>query len=410
MYKKILCLFLLFKTGLSYGQEPVAIPVSLKFDSTYFIPSNNNLTEILSNKSIIAIGEATHGSREFIEIRRAIFFYLFRNAGYKHILLEIPQSVGLELNEYINGHRTFSYIDSLLKPAKIIYSKEFFSFLEECKIYNLANKDNNKVYIGGFDIDQYFDLTVNSIRRSLLSFHGNNHRTIDSLVNNIPASHDLAFKSGKEYAGKTVKNDIINLRNYLFSIKDAIPDTTFITLELCLNQLDNSYTYWNMNVVKKQDFRDRIMAENIQTMMKLLNFEKVFIWAHNNHIRNNDFGNNRVGEYLKKAVGNKYLSVATVFEAGSYRVYYKGKLSIKNLPASTRGELADYFSTFNDDYLLFQSKDLPQKFSDETVYIHDVGIIQGIDNSKVNRYRLNAKRDFDMYIYIRNINSLALPE
>jgi hypothetical protein len=87
-----------------------------------------------------------------------------------------------------------------------------------------------------------------------------------------------------------------------------------------------------------------------------------------------------------------------------------GSLSIMNLSASTCGDLAGYFNTFNDDYLLFRAKDLPQKFADKTVYIHDVGIIQGIDNPKANKYRLHAKRDFDMYIYIRNINSLALPE
>lgn len=410
MSKKILCLFFLFKIGLAYGQDYTANPISLKFDANYFIPSNDTLTEILSNKSIIAIGEATHGSKEFIQIRRAVFFYLVRNAGYKHVLLEIPQSVGLELNEYINSRREFRYIDSLLKPAKTIYSEEFFSFLDECKNYNLINTSDNKIYIGGFDIDQFFDLTVNRIRNSLLPVYGINIRVIDSLVSNLPASHDHAFKNGREYAGKTVKTSIENLRAYFFSLKNIIPDTTFKTLELCLNQLDNSYAYWNTNAGAKQEFRDRVMAESIQTMMKLLNFEKVFIWAHNNHIRNSDFGNNWVGEYLKKDLGNRYLSVATVFEAGSYRVFYKGKLSIMNLPASTAGELVDYFTTFKEDYALFQSKDLPQKFSDKTYYIHDVGIIQGVDSPKANKYRLNAKRDFDMYIYIKNISGLALPE
>ena len=411
MIKATALLFFSFILNLSFGQSSDSKPISLKFDNDYFIPANDNLTNALSNKNIIAIGEATHGSREFIEIRRAMFFYLFRNLGYKHMLLEIPQSIGLELNEYINGQRKFTYIDSILKPAKTIYSEEFFSFLDECKKYNLSNKANNKIYIGGFDIDQYFDITINRIRKSFLLFDKKNLYTIDSLTINIPNSHDLAFKNGKEYASKNVKNAIINLRHYVFSIKNEIPDTTFKTIELCLNQLDNSYHYYNINSRdKKRAFRDKIMSDNIQNMMKLLNFEKVFIWAHNNHIRNNDFGINRMGTYLKKDLGNKYLSIATVFEEGSYRVLYKVKLSVMNLPASTRGELADYFGTFNDDYLLFQSQYLPNTLSNKKIYIHDVGILQTVDNPKANKYRLIAKSDFDMYIYIKNIHNLALPE
>ena len=410
MRKAISLLFFLFVIEFSFGQSSDSEPISLKFDNNYFIAISDTLTNALSNKNIIAIGEATHGSKEFIEIRRAMFFYLFRNLGYKHILLEIPQSIGLELNEYINGQRTFTYVDSILKPAKIIYSKEFFSLLNEFKNYNLTNKANSKIYIGGFDIDQYFDLSINRIRKSLLPLDNINIQTIDSLTINIPSSHDMAFKNGKEYASKNVQNSVLNLRQYLFSIKNTIPDTIFKTLELCLTQLDNSYNYWNMNSKQKQDFRDKIMAENIQNMMKLLNFEKAFIWAHNNHIRNDDYGNNRIGSYLKHNLGNKYLSIATVFEEGSYRVYYKGKLSIMNLPASTCGELANYFDTFNDNFLLFQSKHLPPKLSNKNLYIHDVGIMQTFDIPKANKYRLIAKKDFDMYIYIKNIHSLDLPD
>ena len=87
MRKAIALLFLLIVIGFSFGQISSTEPTSLKFDNNYFITLSDSLTDALSNKNNIAIGEATHGSKEFITIRKAIFFYLFRNLGYKPILL-----------------------------------------------------------------------------------------------------------------------------------------------------------------------------------------------------------------------------------------------------------------------------------------------------------------------------------
>ena len=61
-------------------------------------------------------------------------------------------------------------------------------------------------------------------------------------------------------------------------------------------------------------------------------------------------------------------------------------------------------------WCVFLATTFAPKLSNKKVYIHDVGILQTFDIPQANKYRLIAKKDFDMCIYIKNIDSLGLPE
>ena len=404
MLKKILFICELFLTTSIVGQNNSFKPFDISFDSNFIIQKNTELSNLFSSKNIIAVGEATHGSKEFIFIRQSIFKYLNSNSNTNVILLELPQSVAFWLNDYIHNKISFQIIDSIFKKAKPYYSKEFFNFLDDIKRLNFENK----IYIGGFDPDQNYHFATSRLHHLLSNYDKQINEHFTDLISQI-VFIDTVLKETDKYKNETVKTAIDTISNYLNSFRKEFTDEDFFEIQQCLSQYENTYKYWNTSNIYRHNLRDRLMADKIEMLSNYFINTKLLIWAHNNHIRNSDgIIMKPFGELLKNKFGDKYLSIGTVFSEGSYRVWYNGILSIKNLKQENSGDFTKYLNSLNQNYILINKKDLPDNIRKSKTQIHDVGIIQTTEKERANKYSLNPDKDFDMYIYITQITSYDL--
>lgn len=64
----------------------------------------NLLNKYIKDKELVGLGEATHGTKEFQNMRTRIISYLVENLGFRTIVLEESYSHCLRINSYIlNG-------------------------------------------------------------------------------------------------------------------------------------------------------------------------------------------------------------------------------------------------------------------------------------------------------------------
>jgi erythromycin esterase len=71
------------------------------------------LKSLFTSKKVIAIGESTHGSKEFFQAKSEIIKFLITSCGFKVISVEIDLISSLYINDYIKGRS--GNLDSAMK-------------------------------------------------------------------------------------------------------------------------------------------------------------------------------------------------------------------------------------------------------------------------------------------------------
>lgn len=59
--------------------------------------------EIFADVDMVLVGEATHGTKEFAEIKHRLFRYLAENLGFRYFFVEADFAAGLAVDRYICG-------------------------------------------------------------------------------------------------------------------------------------------------------------------------------------------------------------------------------------------------------------------------------------------------------------------
>src|SRR4029079_10230895 len=86
------------------------------------IPANVNiprLTELATRMRVLGIGEATHGSREFGDLRFSLTRYLVERHGFRIVALEASASNLSQVASYISGESELTPATSRLIESKI---------------------------------------------------------------------------------------------------------------------------------------------------------------------------------------------------------------------------------------------------------------------------------------------------
>lgn len=106
----------------------------------------------LKDKTIIAAGEATHGTGNFYEFKDRLFRFLVKEMGVRAIAIESPMTSCQEINRYIlTGEGDIKTI--IEDGVFAIYStEELLSLVEWMKEYNDTVDNDKKVRFYGFDV------------------------------------------------------------------------------------------------------------------------------------------------------------------------------------------------------------------------------------------------------------------
>ena len=115
-----------------------------------------NFLDPLADKSIIALGEATHGTAEFFNAKFSMFKYLVEKHDFKILAIEADFGESLLINDAIQRGAT-EEIEDLMRTKMIFWTwrtEEVKNLLEWMSEYNKDKSDDEKLQYLGFDCQE----------------------------------------------------------------------------------------------------------------------------------------------------------------------------------------------------------------------------------------------------------------
>lgn len=278
----------------------------------------------LSDSKIVGLGEATHGTKEFFQLKHRIFEYLVENHGYKIFAFECDMSESFIVDNFVTGGG--GDIDYIMKEVMHFWTwktEEVKDLLLWMKDYNKDKRDEDKIHFIGVDcqyltyqvhaINYYFNkcnvslpsecipflFEIDQIGLNLIDYYLNVSLekkeeiddNVDFLITKIEESKNKLISNSTEFEFKFIKRIALNIKQV------------------------NNVCYEKLNNLVAQH-RDFYMAENTLWATDLFGGDtKVALWAHNGHLHNS---NGKIGYHLKKELKEDYQIIGFAFSQGNF--------------------------------------------------------------------------------------------
>lgn len=299
------------------------------------IGTDNNLDlrfldEYIKDKYIIGLGEATHGTKEFQDVRTRIISYLVENLGFRAIVLEESFGYCLRLNSYIlNGGGTVEEaVNEGLCFPWVFKTEETLELVKWLREYNIKANERDKVRFYGMDV-QGPEKVLEAIDLYVKKVDFKNYDRIKAYLNlcEIKVNND-----NSEILKRNV-NEIRTLfiENKISYIEKSI-EREFSEIYQCIEVYDQWIEYGEE---KPFNIRDKAMYENTKWVIEnegKYNEGKVIVIAHNDHIAKDIFLNSQdevqMGYLLEKEYKDKYYTICTEFSRG---LFYSWNIETREL-------------------------------------------------------------------------------
>lgn len=288
------------------------------------------LRATFANARIVSLGEATHGTREFFQLKHRLIEFCISELGFAVIGFEAEYGATLAVNDYV--------LDGKGKAADAVAgmgfwmwdTEEVLSLVEWVRAWNGSHDRKVKFY--GFDMQSGVVSGLHLLaylKRVSPDLAVTSQQKLASLV-----SPDASFRklpaSEQEQALAQIATvlDAFNTQRMSW-----ISQTGEIEWQLARQSaivLEQSARYdvidggW-MGFTNGHRYRDQCMAANVRTLLEMDGPQsKAVLWAHNGHVQRTSshflglFEMTSMGSVLHAAVGAQMVVAGFAFNQGSF--------------------------------------------------------------------------------------------
>jgi len=387
-----------------------------------------HLEQWITDKQIVMLGDATHGSREFYQYRAQITQYLIEKHGFSAVIVEGNWPAGQQVNQYINNT-----VAQSAKQALIGFNKYFpwvwrnqtlVEFVQWMKLYNRGNR-HQPVSFYGMDL---FSLTT-SITRNIELL--NKHTTPLNAQFLTMYQCFSAFKNNSlEYGKHAVETPSLSCQTQaqqqlnIISKQANLINNKADYFDLLMNSkmIQAAEQYFRMTFEAQDaeiwNIREQVMLETINDIIKQHKINnknaKVIIWAHNSHTGDaratgmKDVGQVSLGQLLRQQFGKQQ-----VFLMGA--LSYQGEvIASKNwgesgilmkMPGAVEGSYSHLFHQLGLSRFIMDLSSL----SFSTFYQRFIGVVYVEEEEHLNHYNTTQiNRQFDAILFVDKTNAVRL--
>ena len=362
----------------------------------------------ISGNRILALGEATHGTKNFVDFRLSVIKKLVGEHGYRAIVTESDFSSTLAMNDYI-VYGKGNLKQCLQNMGYWMWNNpDFLETIAWLRDYNAKRDLNSRVHIYGCD------MTVPMIISEILSGK-------QTLKQPLSPESIAGLKLLNAWNTKSLSKDEASLLNKLSQeLKTEVnsyPDTSIFRNSLHTILQVISFRVAGSGKVASA-LRDKSMLENINWIVNHENGGKLIFLAHNLHIAKSPMmgGWENVGTLLGKTFGTKYYALGFCFYKGQFRAQDRdsGKSSVFDVEQADKTAVEYTFNETNIPGFYFDLRSIKGRevltdVLDKKRSIRSVGAIFS-----------NAKRDdaatsidavpsaaFDGLVFFSNTHAIA---
>ena len=256
---------------------------------------------------IVALGEATHGNKEFQELKKLVFQDMVENNGIRAFVLEADTGGCEAINRYIHGGEGTLEEATETLGFQIYRTDEMANLISWMKSYNEKAKEGQDIRFYGFDMqDKEYELryVIEALKEYGISTAG-----LDQLMDGVDYSDEFSREDREKILSEV--RDIL-LENH---------DQAAAHYADVLIQNSKLFDEYENNPNGSFGLRDTFMAENVMWILaqeEQLGNKMIFICGHNGHME--QFGTYRggndkvMGNILADEVGSDaYFSIGTDF-------------------------------------------------------------------------------------------------
>lgn len=299
---------------------------SLGLDPLKWTDNEIEATASFSDKSIVALGEATHGTSEFFDAKHRIFRYLVENHGFRVFAIEADFGESVILNKAIQESRT-SDIKPLMLSTMLFWTwktTEVQALLEWMSEYNRGKPAEDKLQYMGVDCQANVNnvlLVYDYLELAEVPFLSWANTVLDESksapLNYFNFYTEESFTAYKEQL-RSLLDSVSHYESSLVAAKSMRDYQLLVQMINVIRQ--TSEVSFNYRWHSADNTRDRYMAENVTWLQEYFPATKVVLWAHNAHI-SNDSGFGSMGYHLKGRLQNNYHMLGFLFSKGSFNAF-----------------------------------------------------------------------------------------
>ena len=305
---------------------------------------------------VIALGEATHGNKEFQELRLEVLKHLIQSTKVRSFALEADWGEGMTINNYIHGGKG-NATDIVKDIAFSIYrTKEMADLIEWMREYNETAPESEKLNFYGFDMqnpDKDLKFITEFCKRSKILTDVDLEK---SLLPITPENSDKILELlGKISDAMTEEYNIIGEQRKTAPYLQAV------------NVFGQSVEYYkaiSKSPIESSTVRDKYMAENVQWIQEYeegLGHSQVFISGHNGHIAFSMSTYANMGHNLHEHYNSAYFAIGTDFYNTSVNVPDFENNGIRTIANFCSADTLAYQAKYHDNKYLLQFSNVDEK-------------------------------------------------
>ena len=390
------------------------------------VPSNDldPLRNLVGNATIVALGEATHGTREFFRMKHRMLEWLVREMGFSYFGIEATFPEALDIDHYVQTGAG----DPSALLAKLHFwtwnTDEVLDLIRWMRSWNAAGKQP-RVHFVGFDM-QFPGVAIDSVRAFATRADSTTDATVRGAYHCLEQFRIIPSRTGSAgiFTGYSKQT-----RDYQQACRAALEqvDTLFARRESefgesvgaekarLVRRMARLVSQWEaMNALdypSGSNLRDVFMAENAAWWHDTqAPGTKHVLWAHNMHISKS---RGWMGDHLSRRYGSRYLNVGQTFGTGGFNA-----VLATPAPDTLPGPRTHTLSTYRDESIesVFLGTGLPRLIFDarrartETspsaaplslpMSIRAIGYTYSpLHQSSVYAWPLSVKNDFDLIVW-----------
>ena len=287
------------------------------------------LKPVIGSPRIVALGEATHGTREFFQLKHRLLEFLVTEMSFTTFAIEANWPESLAINDYVLHGRG--------DPAKVLAGLHFWTWDTEevldlilwMRQYNMASTHTTKVTFVGFDA-QFTALPASTINGYLT-------RVDPAFAAEIAPRLLLFEKEDRNYSSLS-EADIDALHSTVQDLAERLraKERTYVARSTVqewrlacqhariLRQVDEQRRAGDDEKTRYM-IRDKAMADNVAWILENEGPRcKMVVWAHNGHVARDprgifDGAIVSMGMHLARRFDRDLVVVGFAFGEGAFR-------------------------------------------------------------------------------------------
>jgi len=280
---------------------------------------------------VIGLGAATHGTREFFQLKHRIIRFLVEECSLRIVGLEANFSESLALNDFVvhgNGNPRTALSGIYFWTWN---TEEMLALLKWLRAFNADRPLSDRVRFYGFDA-QFTAGPVAALHSFLERADPDYHSTVESTLNALDDTGQSSARDDSQSRLQAADQVVEDLRARLHEYdSEYVAATDRTSWELACRHLrilaracDLKAAMHEGDRRRAMAVRDEAMADNITWIREHETADTVAVWAHNDHVnrvetRAKGDAAPSMGSRLADRYGDDYYALGFEFGGGAFQ-------------------------------------------------------------------------------------------